>query len=97
MPPAYVVSHVDAADTSAFKEYKERVTEVVRKYDGEYLVRGGRYERLEGREPASRHVVMRFPSYERALEWYHSKEYKELKDLRLGSAPADIVLIEGIE
>jgi uncharacterized protein (DUF1330 family) len=37
---------------------------------------------------------MKFPSYERALEWYHSKEYKELKDLRIGSAPADIVLIE---
>jgi uncharacterized protein (DUF1330 family) len=96
MLPAYVVSHVDASDTASFREYKERVTEVVRKYGGEYLVRGGRYERLEGREPATRHVIMRFPSYEQALAWYHSKEYKELKDLRLGSAPADIVLIEGM-
>lgn len=96
MPAAYVVSHVDASDTPEFREYKDRVTSVVRQYGGEYLVRGGRYERLEGREPATRHVIMRFPSYEQALAWYHSKEYKALKDLRLGSAPADIVVIEGM-
>lgn len=97
MPPAYVVSHVDARDTPDFREYKERVTAVVRQYGGEYLVRGGRYERLEGREPATRHVLMRFPSYDQALAWYHSREYMELKSLRIGSAPADIVLIEGLQ
>jgi uncharacterized protein (DUF1330 family) len=96
MLPSYVVAQVDPIDSGPFEEYKAAVPEVVRMYGGEYLARGGRYQRLEGREPLTRHVIMRFPSYDQALAWYHSAEYKRLKDLRLSGASGDIVLIEGL-
>jgi len=94
--PSYVVAQVDPRDADSFDEYKAAVPEVVRAYGGEYLARGGRFQRLEGRAPLSRHVIMRFPSYDQALAWYNSQEYQHLKELRAASAPGDIVLIEGL-
>ncbi len=96
MRPAYVLAQVDLLDPVAFAEYKARAPAIMAPYGAEFLVRGGRYQRLEGREPLSRHVVMRFPSFERALQWYCSAEYTALKELRLRCAVGDIVLVEGL-
>lgn len=97
MPSAYIISQVELFDEEAFAEYKAAAPASVERYGGEYLVRGGRFQRLEGREPNSRIVVMKFSSYERALEWYDSEEYTRLKGIRSKAARGDIWLVEGLD
>ncbi|MCO5064610.1 MAG: DUF1330 domain-containing protein [Rhizobiaceae bacterium] len=97
MPSAYIISQVELFDEEAFAEYKAAAPASVEKFGGEYLVRGGRYQSLEGREPHSRIVVMKFESYEKALAWYNSEEYTRLKAIRSKAARGDILLVEGLD
>ena len=50
--------------------------EVVKKFNGKFIVRGGRQETKEGDE-YSRNVVVEFPSYEIAISAYESEEYQQ--------------------
>jgi uncharacterized protein (DUF1330 family) len=97
MPAAYVLAQVELFDPDEFAPYKKDAPASVARFGGEMLVRNGRYQRLEGNEPKPRIVVLKFPSYERALEWYNSEEYTRLKEIRLRGARGDLVLVEGVD
>ena len=58
------------------KNYGAKVTGIIKSYGGKPLVRGGKFETLEG-ETYPRTVIWEFPSYEKALECYHSEAYQE--------------------
>lgn len=96
MAYGYVVSQVKVTDEEALDEYRAGVLPVMQKFGGEFLVRGGRQEWLEGAEPMPRQVVMRFPSYQHALDWYQSPEYARLKQIRLNGMEGNIFLVEGV-
>ena len=51
---------------------------------------------MEG-EARARNVVIEFPSYEQALECYHSEEYQYAKSLREGAGVGDIIVIAGYD
>lgn len=97
MASGYVICQVELFDEEKFAEYKAKVPDIVVSYGGETLARGGRYQRLEGREPKPRLILMKFPTYERALEWYRSAAYSALKPIRQSAATADLVLVEGLD
>ena len=98
MPYAYLIAQVTVTDEEAFEKYRVRVPEVTQGYDGEYLARGGRQLGLEGPLPShNRTVIARFPSYERAVEWYHSEAYTELVKLRQAWSDGTLYIVEGIE
>jgi uncharacterized protein (DUF1330 family) len=40
--------------------------------------------------------VIKFPSYEKALEWYNSEEYKPVKPIRLTNSDANAIIIKGV-
>jgi uncharacterized protein (DUF1330 family) len=89
MPAGYVIAQLKVTNPENYKEYVAKVSEVVKKYDGEYLV-------VEGEDNFPRLVIIRFPSYERALEWYHSDEYKPVKDIRLQNSEGSNIIVKGI-
>ena len=60
-------------------------------------MRGGQFEAVEGAPPLGRVVVVKFPSYARALEFYHSDDYKELLALRLATSESRGIIIEGVD
>lgn len=94
---AYAMFHrLTVNDPAGLAEYISKVTAVVERYGGAYVVRGGAWETLEGshRTPP---VLIKFSDLEAARRWYHSKEYRPLRDLRLHSTTYDSVLLEGIE
>jgi uncharacterized protein (DUF1330 family) len=41
-------------------------------------------------------VVIEFPSFERAQEFYNSQEYQAARKVRAGAAMAQFVLVEGM-
>ena len=72
----YVIANIDVKNPEAYKEYVGKVVPTVQKFGGEYLVRAGEYKVIDGEWKYPRTVVIKFPTYEKALEWYDSKEYK---------------------
>ena len=97
MPPAYLIAQVEIRDAEKYAEYREVVPATIAKYDGEYLTRAGRLETLEGSDPLPRVVVIKFPSFERARQWYHSDEYSGPKALRQAAALSNLCLVEGVD
>ena len=61
----------------------------------EYLVWGGEYQCFEGEWKFPRTVVIKFPSYEKALEWYNSEEYKPVRQIRLDNSVGNFIIVKG--
>ena len=78
-----------------YKDYVERVKPIAEKFGGDYIVRGGTNQIIEGTWQYSRTVVIKFPSYEKALEWYNSEEYQPIKKIRLVNANTNGIIIQG--
>ena len=79
-----------------YKEYVSKVKSVVEKFGGEYLVRGGEMNIIEGDWPNERNIVIKFPSREKAMEWYNSEEYKPIRQIRHDNAVSNSVIVDGI-
>ena len=65
----YWIVKVNVLDLEKQKEYATLATEAVNKYQGQFLVRGGKQSTKEGKE-YERNVVVEFPSYEQAQSAY---------------------------
>ena len=85
MPAGYVIAQLRVTNPENYKEYIEKVNPIVKKFDGEFLVRNCEYQIFDGETKFPRIIVLKFPSYERALAWYNSEEYKPIKKIRLCS------------
>ena len=96
MPKGYWVGRVDVTNPDGYKEYVAANAVPFRKYGARFLVRGGKFECMEG-ESRSRTVVIEFEDYETALACYRSPEYQHAMALRKGHAVADILVIEGYD
>jgi uncharacterized protein (DUF1330 family) len=92
---AYVLASIRVIDAERYPEYARQTPAVVEKYGGRFLVRGGRYEEVEGSWPGRRLIVIEFPDVEAAQRWYRSAEYQELAKLRQRYAETDLVFVEG--
>ena len=96
MPKGYWMVHVDVTDPEKYKEYIAANAAPFRKYGARFVVRGGKFENPEGTSRA-RNVVIEFPSYQAALDCWHSPEYQQVLELRRPVSTADLVIIEGYE
>jgi uncharacterized protein (DUF1330 family) len=93
--PAYIVVEVDVHDPARYDDYKALAGPTVAAYDGQYIVRGGAAETLEGDWHPKRVVVVEFPSVARAKEWWSSSEYEPGKALRQEIATSRMIVVEG--
>lgn len=97
MTKGYWVARVDVADAESYKAYVAANAEAFRKYGARFLVRAGRFENPEGTS-RTRNVVIEFPSYQAALDCWHSPEYQAAMQLRLPPvATIDLAIIEGYD
>jgi uncharacterized protein (DUF1330 family) len=94
--PAYLVGIVTIEDAEGFAEYARQVPELIARYGGRYIARGGTVEVLEGSWAPARVTLAEFDSLEQAKRWYESEEYQALAEIRRRSAKADLVLVEGL-
>ena len=92
---AYMITEIEITDPVRYEEYRALVPASLEKYGGTFLARGGQVRTLEGDWDPKRLVITEWPSVERALEWYHSEEYREAKEIRHRSSTGKMVLIEG--
>ena len=93
---AYVIVDIEVTNPEVYAEYREKVPPLVAKFGGKYLTRGGKMEMLEGNWTPKRLVVLEFPSFEKAKEFYESDEYRPVKEIRLNSTNSKLVLVDGV-
>ena len=93
--PAYVIARIQVTDPTQYEEYRKLSPGAVAAFGGEFIVRGGESETLEGPEETRRLVVVRFDSMERARAFYHSEQYRAARARREGAAEAQFVLVDG--
>ena len=94
---AYVIVDTEVTNPEAYEEYRRQVPATVERYGGRFAVRGGRYETIEGNWQPKRIVVLEFPDYARARQWYDSPEYQAIIPLRERNARTNfLTLVEGV-
>lgn len=96
MPKGYVIAQIQVTDPVAYPNYVARVLPTIEAFGGGFLVRGGRAESYEGTPPGDRHVVIEFPSFQAAHDWYHSDLYAEAKALRMAASTSVQTIVEGV-
>ena len=77
-------------------EYVAALPDILRKFGGRYVTRGGQTSIVEG-STKSRAVILEFPSYQAAMDCYKSPEYARAKALRNAHAESDLIVIEGYD
>ena len=93
---AYWVARAKVNNPTEYKKYTDLVPDILAKYGGKVLARGGKFEILEGPEKFGRHIVIEFPSLEQAVACHRSPEYQEARRFRLnGVGENELVIVDG--
>ena len=93
--PAYIIARVDVTDWERYRHYTNATPEVIARYGGKFIVRGGEIVTLEGEPERRRLVVIEFPNLQRAQEFFYSPEYTQVKLLRAGAAVGQFLAVKG--
>ncbi len=97
MTPAYIIVDMQITDMEQYKQYMAEAPAAVKAAGGEYLVRGGRFEVMEGHWQPARVAMLRFPSFEQAKAFYDGEMYKAARAKRAGATQFfNMILVEGV-
>ena len=97
MPAAYIIVDMQISDMEQYRQYMAAAPAAVAAAGGEYLVRGGRFETLEGDWQPARIAMLRFPSFDAAKAFYDGEMYRAAREKRAGAtAFFNMVLVEGV-
>ena len=91
----WIATYRTIGDIEKLKKYAEIVTPVIKSFGGQALVRGGKYQILEG-ENFIRTVIWEFPNYQKAIECHESKKYQEGWSIARESVKRNLLIVEGV-
>ena len=93
---AYLIVYMTVSNPEQLKKYQAVTPAAVAKYDGRFIVRGGPKVTVEGPDEHRRIVVVEFPTFKRAQEFWDSPDYRAATDLRKGAATFSAVIVDGV-
>ena len=93
---AYMIVRCVIHDREKFiSGYGAQAAKLLEKYGGRYLIRAPGAITLEGIDEDNNSVVIsEWPSKQRALEFWNSHEYQEIRKLREGIAECKVLVVE---
>ena len=92
----YLIGKIDIRDRDGYRQYEAGFMEIFSRYHGRMLSVDESPTILEGAWPATRTVLIEFPSEEDAMAWYQSDEYQALARHRKAASSADIAILQSI-
>ena len=93
---AYIVIQIEITDPETFETYRAQVPATLEPYGGEFIVRGGDMEILEGEWATPRCVILRFPDMDAAKAWHASAEYQGPKAVRQAASKGNMIVVDGV-
>lgn len=95
--PAYIIVEMKITDPDRYRDYTAAAPATVAAAGGEYIVRGGRHETLEGDWQPARVAVLKFPTYEQAKAWYDGEAYRAARSRRAGTTEYfNMIVVDGV-
>ena len=92
---AYLVLDLSVNDFAGFKKYIEEIPAFIAKHGGQYIVRGGAPDTIEGDWSPERLVILEFPARPNAEAFLGDPEIQELFKLRHATTTSRLVLADG--
>jgi uncharacterized protein (DUF1330 family) len=97
VPAAYVIVEMKISDPERYQAYMAAAPASIAAAGGEYVVRGGPLQVLEGGWQPARVAVLRFPSLEQARAWYEGESYRAARVGREGATEYfNMIVVEGV-
>jgi len=93
---AYIIGRVQVTDWTRYSEYMKLTPGIIAQYGGRFIARGGESMTLEGPEETHRVVILEFPTFTAAKQFFHSEEYQQAKAVRADAALAQFFAIDGV-
>jgi uncharacterized protein (DUF1330 family) len=94
---AYVIADIKITDEAQYAQYRALSPGAVAAAGGEFIVRGGRHQTLEGNWQPSRMVMLRFDTYAQAAAFYDSELYRAARAKRAGATEfVNMIVVEGV-
>ncbi len=94
----YLIAEAKIRDVAAYEIYKGLAQAAIAQYGGQYKVRGGTAEILEGKwTNVPRLIIVEFESVEQAKRFYNSAEYQEARKAREGAAELNMLVVAGVD
>lgn len=93
---AYWVARSKVIEPQAYKRYTDQVPDIISRYGGKVLARGGNFKILEGTDKFHRFIVIQFPSLADGEACFNSEAYQKAAAHRRDRAGiVDLILVEG--
>ena len=96
MAKGYVTASINVTDPESYPTYVKQVLPTIEAFGGRLLARGGQSETHENQPHGDRHVIIEFPSYQAARDWYHSADYSAVKLIRQSASTGAMTIVEGV-
>ncbi|HII93429.1 MAG TPA: DUF1330 domain-containing protein [Methanosarcina sp.] len=93
--PVYMIIEIKVMDYELYTKYVEKVPEIIKKYGGRYLVRGGKVLPMFGNWNPERIVIIEFETEEQVRDCFNSTEYLKVAPLRENSTITKSVIVNG--
>jgi len=94
--PAYAIAIISETHVNdEIRTYLEQIDSTLKLHEGQFIIHGGPYIQLEGKQAADL-VVIKFPSLEHASRWYNSPAYQAIKPLRTANTVGTVFLVQGV-
>ena len=95
MSKGYWVVRANISDAEEYSKYVQVATDIIAKYNGHFLIRGG--DQIEFEESGfERTVVVQFNSFEDALECYKSTDYQSALKFVKNSSKRYVSIVKGV-
>lgn len=91
---AYWVARSRVIDAVAYKRYTDQVPDIISRFGGKVLARGGEFKILEGTDKFHRFIVIEFASLDDGEACFNSEAYQSAaSNRRNGAGEVDLILV----
>lgn len=96
MACGYYVVEIDVKKPEMMDRYRQLVGPTLTKHGGEILAGSSEVTHLQGEPaPLPRVVIIRFPTYQGAIDWFRSDDYAEALSIREAACISRAFVVEG--
>jgi len=92
---SYFIALINIHDAVLYDQYLAGFDAAFTKYNGQVISVEDNPRILEGKWPAARTVLIKFPNEQELLRWYESKEYQRIAKYRRKASVGQIAVISG--
>ena len=97
MVKGYLLGQITISDKSHYKLYDSKIGNVIEKFGGRYLVKGGLRMVKEGKPSFQRDVLVEFKDVKTAQRFFSSQQFKEISKFRKAGSNGVLLLLNGKE